>query len=395
MDLGHGFLPRLRRGNHHALDRAATNNLTLYGAQDVELPWVLVEGAWAVEDPPLLRQLGERGTKLLLDTEGWRYREPETFKSTKFSEAPYAPAEPLLLGTRDLDEYVEADLRFQAARGASAYLIPGFIPRGARDDPTRMALRAINVAEGATLPAKPMVAFVGVHTSNLDAGRSLLAQLPKFVSAVYVQFTPVNPMGDSVAKLVSLARLLSEYRSEGFEVIGGRLGAAGNLLRALGISATDAGLGDGETFDRGGKVRTGSTGEKKSGPRPSGGRIYVPEIGRSIWGVEWKRLTAIDSIRGYLVCNRPCCLFRATGETTLSRSREHSLHCRVEEAKRLHDLPGSMRADRAFDDLRAARSMLATFNSALREEGERPMKGEYADNLIAAMARVLGRPEAA
>lgn len=64
-------------------------------SEPLDLPWAIVDGAWADKDASVLDPLRGHGTKLLVDTAGWRYRLPETFGVDKMTSASWAPERPL------------------------------------------------------------------------------------------------------------------------------------------------------------------------------------------------------------------------------------------------------------------------------------------------------------
>ena len=53
MDFGHGFIPRVGEENYKAIDRCigATD---LFNPEVIDLPWAIVDGAWASRRPELL-----------------------------------------------------------------------------------------------------------------------------------------------------------------------------------------------------------------------------------------------------------------------------------------------------------------------------------------------------
>lgn len=205
---------RIRTGDDHrgverALALAASQ--TLFGG-DLDVPWLLAEGPWASDEPPLLGHRSELGFRVLVDTQAWRYRHTETFSVEKFRTAPWAPSEPLdVEDHRVIERFAVADVRGQVAMGASAVILPGFVPRGPGDDVVKPTLVAIDAAQSEA--DREMIAFVGVHRSEMDRGRRLLDELPAYVSAVYLQFTPVNPRRDSTELLVAMTRLLLDARA--------------------------------------------------------------------------------------------------------------------------------------------------------------------------------------
>jgi len=122
-------------------------------------------------------------------------------------------------------------------------------------------------------------------------------------------------------------------------------------------------------------------------PRLLGGRLYVPQLGRSVSAVEWDRLMQVPVLRGQLLCRLPCCAFRLPVETTPRRGREHSLHCRVAEA---NALPGSGHptVDAAIALLEQRQSTARAIAANLDEAGFDPVATGFLDNHLA-VARYL------
>lgn len=393
---GHGFMPRIHSGNAGPVDRCLEPP-KLDGSL-LELPWTLVEATWASRRPPLLDHLRSYGTQLLVDTQSWRYREESTFGVQKFAKASYAPRAPFPeLSEKEFENYVRRDLDAQANLGAGAYLVPGYVPRGRGDDSADLTLAAVDTAlktVGGDIKPMPLIGFIGVHTRDFDAAYRLLEKLPYSLEAVYVQFTPVTPTTDAPGKLVAIAEFLLACQERGLDVIGGRLGAIGQLLRGVGVSAVDAGLGAGETFNFANAVRPST--KPGGGPNrgPVGPRMYVNQIARSVNGRDWSRFASLPSIKGLMVCSLHCCRFRRFDEI-LKRAGEHSLHGRIKEARDLHALPPTVRAESVWNELLRTRSTIASINSALVEAGEVPISDKHVGNYIATMARLLRKPEAA
>jgi hypothetical protein len=396
MNWGHGFLPRIHAGNYRPVDRSLEPP-TLDGS-NLDLPWAIIEAHWALSGPPLLAHLRDYGTQVLVDTQALRYREPATFFVQKFIDMPTTPKAPLgELSEDDTKDYVRKDLQLQEELGANAYIVPGCIPRGRGDDSLKFTATAIQTAldfVGNGVKPQPLVGFAGVHTSDLDGANRLLNELPYSLEALYVQFTPVLPMSDSPGKLVNVASFLLACREKGFDVIGGRLGALGQLLRAVGISAVDSGLGSGETFNMSTLVNPTQTTSGRGKSVPIGPRIYVHQIMRSIFGRDWRRLANLPSIKGKLGCTLPCCRFRMFDET-LGRAAEHSLRWRTVEAGRLSALAPTMRGQSVWNDLFKTRAFITSINTALKEAGESPIPHKHIENHITVMARLLRKPEAA
>src|SRR5207248_2001969 len=143
-------------------------------------------------------------------------------------------------------------------------------------------------------------------------GRKLLAELPHWLEAVYIQVTPLKPSSVGPSKLDALGAFFREAEVDGFPVIAGHCGALGSVLRALGVTAFDAGLATDEAFALGQRVGPRSpkppSESKERGPGP---RTYLHQIDRSVSAAEVGRLVTNPSIAGYLACRQPCHRFRA------------------------------------------------------------------------------------
>lgn len=367
MDLqfGHGFIPRIGSENYKAVDRCLGPG-DLWSAP-LDLPWALVDGAWAEKDPTVLGALRDQGTKLIVDTSGWRYRYEATFAVAKMAETSWAPSAPIEVdAVGGLETFVRTSLRAQAALGADVYLVPGLLPSSADEDLRAVYETIVRVAaEFSDVPAKPLVLFVGAHSRGIDHGMRLIEELPGFLSGLYCQVSPLSMVRDSPTKLEQVTNLYRRAVALGIPVIAGHGGAVTPALRAIGVSAADAGLATDESFDMSTKrrpKRKAEPGEKRSGGPTS--RMYLREIGRSLDATTIRSLLAVDGARAELSsCRLPC--HRFIGGDPLARAKEHSLWARVAEAAAIHDLPSSMRPSAVADLLAARRSTLTTINGAL------------------------------
>ena len=81
---GHGFVPRIGRQNHRALDRAL-NPPSLFGDEPSDIPWVIVDGACTTPDTPLLPHLRSIGVRILVDTQTWRFGDERTWEVRKYT----------------------------------------------------------------------------------------------------------------------------------------------------------------------------------------------------------------------------------------------------------------------------------------------------------------------
>jgi hypothetical protein len=69
LELGHGFIPRTGEENYKAVDRCV-GPADLFNPNPLDLPWAIIDGAWAEGRPESLNTLRNHGTKLLVDTHG-------------------------------------------------------------------------------------------------------------------------------------------------------------------------------------------------------------------------------------------------------------------------------------------------------------------------------------
>ena len=299
--------------NYKAVDRCV-GSTDLFASQPLELPWAVADGAWAESAPALLDTLKAGGTRLLIDTFGWRYRYDATRDIDKLVNASWAPSCTLNLTDRaQIRSFVEASLRAQAALGAHAYLLPGWFPESNLEDLRGIYEVVLETAcDTDDIDARPLVAFVGGRISNVDQVVELIEHIRYYASAIYIQLTPIHPNKDNPSKLQSVVDVYRHARERGFNVIAGYAGALTPALRAFGIDAADAGLATAEAFDR---TKARRAQRRASREKSSGGgrqrRMYFQELGRSLSGKEVERLLRVPAaaaeIRG---CRMPCHRFR-------------------------------------------------------------------------------------
>lgn len=212
LDFGHGFIARVGSDSYKAVDRCLGPG-DLW-SEALDLPWAIVDGAWADKDPSVLDPLRCHGTKLLVDTAGCRYRLSETFGLEKMLSASWAPEHPLDLADRaTLGQFVRASLWAQAKLGADAYLVPGFHPETGTEDLRPVYDQVLHVVEGfSDVPPKPLVLYLGAHSRGLEYTSRMLADLPAFLSGVYLQISPLSVIRDSPTKLERVAHLYMGHR---------------------------------------------------------------------------------------------------------------------------------------------------------------------------------------
>ena len=129
-----GFIPRIGEENYKAVDRCV-GPADLFSGNSLELPWAIVDAAWAVPKPALSATIRGHGTHLLFDTSGWRYRYPAGAEVAKLRSTSWAPTSPIQPGDHGgLRTFVEASIRAQAALQADAKFVPGLLPEHKDED---------------------------------------------------------------------------------------------------------------------------------------------------------------------------------------------------------------------------------------------------------------------
>jgi hypothetical protein len=373
----YGFVPRITSRNRRGVARALRPP-TLDEPDGLHVSWLVLDAPSALADPTLPADLRAAGASIIVDTGAWRFADLRTFDTPKWANLPYTPERPFEPTRKWVDEYVARDLAIQLELGASVYLVPGWFPppRLPEDEVARRADLSFQAADrvvGKDVDLRPLIAYVAVRGGDLERAHSHLAQLNAGYTGVYLQISPVTPYTDPADRLSRQVALLSAARAYGRQVIAGHHGALSISLKALGIDAADAGLGEAESFNLSSKIRNQqSRSPDEKGGHPSGPRIYVPEIGRSIDGRLWRHLMSVPAIRAELLCKRACCRFR-TVESLPQRATEHALQSRIEESAEIERLPASMRIDHADRHLARIETRLGVINSALDAENQAPL----------------------
>jgi hypothetical protein len=245
--------------------------------------------------------------------------------------------------------------------------------------------------------ARPYVAFIGGHTKGINELHTLLDAVPHFVSAIYLQVSPIAPGKDGPAKLEVITTAYRYAAQRGFKVIAGHAGAIAPALRALGVDAADSGLATGEAFDRSNARKARRRSASEEGGTAQGGRrsrMYVGEIDRSMDAALVERLLSVPGAAAEIKgCRLPCHRFQ--GGHMLDRAREHSLWARIAEAQLVTSLPASMQTTQVYERMKGQLSVLNTVNGELTEAGHPILDPKPLENRLAWISRMLAALSAA
>jgi hypothetical protein len=356
----------------------------------------MVDGPSAHSDPTLAPGLRTLGCSRIVDTQAWRFAFPVTWEMNKWTSLPYTPPSPYDGTDLWIRKYVRSDLQFQAAHGADTYLLPGWIPErdGSPKQMLEMVFAAAERVVGTEVDAKPMIATFPCWRLALDAAHDAVESLHAGLSGAYVLINKWQPIANPVDSLAAVAELLLHLERRDFRVIAARGGAITPVLRALGVSAADAGLADAEAFDTTALVRRPQPRKKGKSSPPPGPRIYSPAIGLSLSGKQWREVTRVPAVAAALSCNLRCCRHGGATAQAQDHAVEHSLSSRVFEAQAVEALTAEMRVDRAHDLVHARIGRLKQVNQALREAELAPLRHDHLDNQLNLLHRFAQRAEA-
>jgi hypothetical protein len=390
------FLPRATRRDGRAIEEALAGP-TLFDP-GVKLDAAVVEATYAVEDSPLLKRLRESGVSQIVDPQTLRFTGERFLMVAQFERVPYRPATRITADSfapSDADALARDVMLFEQEVGASCYLAAA-LPYYDQDLQSWLRhndrlLAASCAANGATdLDRRPLIAQVA-------PGRRLLAQpelvvnrlLDYPISAVYVQPLTLNPVKDSVEKLVQYVHFLRAIGEQGLPVVASRVGAFGLILNALGVPAFDSGLAQAETCNLASLNRAPSVRELE-GPGKRGGsgrRVYLQQLKTTLSGVHAEAILADRTLRSHVACTLGCCKHRGF-ENLSGRSRQHYLWVRDHEVDLLRKRPtDSMRIDLVYEQLRSAREIGTVVCRALTAHPVETPSFEHIDRWIAVLAR--------
>lgn len=277
-----------------------------------------------------------------------------------------------------------------------AYLLPGWIPDrgGSSQHMLDMVFAAAERVVGTEVEAKPMVATIPCWRLGLDMAHESASALHAGLSGAYVLINKWQPIANPVDSLAEVVSLLLQLERSDFRVIAGRGGAITPILRALGVTAADAGLAEAESFDASQLVRRMPTRRKGERQPPPGPRIYAPAIGLSLSGKQWRELTSVRAVAAALSCDLRCCRHGGATAEAQDHAVEHSLASRVHEALAVEALTTDMRIDRAHDLVQQRIVRLKLVNQALREVEKAPLRHDHLDNQLRLLNRFAHRAEA-
>ena len=390
------YLPRITRRDGRAIEEALAGP-TLFDP-GVKLDAAVVEATYAVEDSPLLKRLRESGVPQLIDPQTLRFTGERFLTVAQFEHVPYRPATPIAAASftpSEADELAREVMLFEQKAGATWYLAAA-LPYYDQDLQSwvshndRLLAASCAANGGMDLDRKPLIAQVAPGRAALAHPELIVNRLLDYpVSAAYVQPLRLDPVKDSVEKLVQYVHFLGAIREAGLPVIASRVGAFGLVLNALGIPAFDSGLAQAEACNLA-SLNRAPTKRELEGRGKGGGpdrRIYLEQLKTTLTGRHAAAILEDRTLRSRVACTLGCCKHRGF-ENLAERRRQHYLWVRDHEVNLLRGRPTeSMRADLVYEQLRTAREVGAVVRRTLKIHGSEVPSFEHIDRWIAVLAR--------
>jgi len=356
------------------------------------IPAIIVDARLALEDRDISAELRDRDIAMITDTQAWRYSDPRTWE-TEWNSVPYAPSSPFSARRDWVRDYVLKDLSAQVDTGCTCLILPGWFPSLETMELARtVALWTLEAFDEFKPKAavSPTIAWIAARPGARDASLAAAKVYAEsgVVHAAYVQRDKINCPRDSLDRLKRSAKLMLEIQNLGLPVIAGYFGCMGLTIRAIGVSAADCGPCEGQSFDFLEAITAAL-------PRPMEGassrrghppvRMWLEELGQTLTAQQMEAIRQNRIAFAEIMCRRACHRFRL-GRDTMSVAVHHSLLSLCEAATRQARLPASMRVDNARRLLTEMKVRIATMDSVLQAEKQRPLRREHLDVQLALLA---------
>lgn len=356
------YLPRVTRSAGRVLEETLAPS-TLFD-EGIQLRGAIVEATYAAVEPPILNRLSDGLVPVLVEPQTLRFTGDAFLETAAFSSLPYRPIERITaenVGDVDARAFSREVLEFEQSNGCAAFISPAWPlydhNRESWTSANQHLWHAACDANGnGDVDARPLLVQVAPGRQAVDDPDVLIEGLMDLpVDGVYVQPLALNPMKDSVEKLLRYVRLLESFEEAGLPVLASRAGAFGVVLTALGISAFDSGLGIAEACNLASLNRRKTENERETeGPKGSR-RVYLSPLRMTLPARQAELILRHHGLAGRFGCNLGCCRFQRLDELP-ERARQHCLWTRSDEVRAIRELETrSMKLDLIHEELRTAR----------------------------------------
>ena len=183
-------------------------------------------------------------------------------------------------------------------------------------DLNRRLLEATCDANGSgEIEQRPLLAQVAPGPAALyrpEAVIEPLLDLP--VAGAYIEPLVLNAAKDSVEKLFRYLRFLELFEEAGLPVVASRVGAFGQVLAALGVTAFSSGLGEAEASNLAALNRRRTPKEKSANGPQGSKRIYLAPLKTTMLRRQADLILHREGLRGRFACTLGCCRFSDLGD---------------------------------------------------------------------------------
>lgn len=269
--------------------------------------------------------------------------------------------------------FVERVIQTQLDSGVATTLVaPHFYAEDEEGLKRNLDLAQLAVSGyGDEYPIRAVCAVSRRLIANPNTVRELAQRYSRtLVSVVELRLSPLGSAHEGAQKVKSVFDILRGFGEFGVPIVLGFQGIIGQTAYALGlVDAFSSGVGDRDSYDYKGAIRTQMT------PRPkdkSGGRmqrILLPGAGVQVPTKLAKQLYRETGVRTRLVCRIGSC--RDSIDGPMLHPKKHFMHTRTEAITEIDRLPSGWRATHARDELQGQIEICNAINRSLR--GVRPL----------------------
>jgi hypothetical protein len=363
----------------------------MFSGDPCYLPYAIVDARLEMTGGGIAKTLAASGTRVIIDTQAWRFADERTWESM-WASYSYAPPMPFRPSEQWVTRYAVADLRQQVELGGHCVLLPGWFA-SLRDaefaaDVSRWTLKAYRQFRrgGFLYPAIAWVPLSHEMPTLTLAAASVFAESAQ-VSAIYAQAPVVRGPGESLDVLARTTELMLDMQALGLPVIAGHMGATGLTLRALGVTAADCGPISSQSFNRSRLIsdaQRSNTGARRSYGAP-GLRMWVSELGQLATVDQMNAIRANRRVFSSMLCQRRCHRFRVGVDDTLS-AVHHSLLSLIDDARDISEQPRSISVDVTRRTLLQIRSRVTQVNQVLADARRPLLRRDHLDVQLALLA---------
>jgi len=297
----------------------------------------------------------------------------------KWTQLPYAVAEPVLAAAVDVAELAAQVVEFQLEQGATVVIPPYFYATSPTDIWFHRSMELIEVtvdymrSHDIRLPLMPVFcgqlqSFAAEDRWDVGIDRYLTVARDASAKSMALCMSPAGAGSDGYGKVSRLFATALHAKESRLEVIAWRQGVYGPGLVAAGLDGYECGIATGEQTQ---VTRRQSSRKPKTNPDQAGGGgggIYLETLGHSVPRKAGQILLGDLRTRAKVMCDDESCCVSASA--TLDQSKYHAVRARARQFNQLIEQPHkSWRLNYIARQADAAVTLAAQANAVLKQEG--------------------------